>query len=255
MLFFVVTLTMANDAVNEKISMGKWTRKQLDATLSESAKIDDAGKRIEFLSEDFLKTPYREHTLIGDLETPEVFVINLKEVDCFTFIDYVEAMRLSRTFEEFKANLKRVRYVSGKVAFENRNHFFIDWRESNPDLVQDVTVQVSGGKFKKSKKTLNVRRDGSFFLIGIESKQREISYIPSASIDNAVIRNLKTGDYVGIYSRRQGLDVSHVGIIIKRDKDVYFRHASSTGYRKVVDQDFKKYISDKPGIVVLRPRS
>jgi hypothetical protein len=52
----------------------------------------------------------------------------------------------------------------------------------------------------------------------------------------------------------EGLDVSHVGIII-RDRDaLLLRHASSDRrFRKVVDQDFQTYISGKPGLIVLRP--
>ena len=89
---------------------------------------------------------------------------------------------------------------------------------------------------------------------GIESKQREIIYIPSDVVDAAVIDRLRTGDYVGIYTRKQGLDVSHVGLIIRDKNRVYFRHASSDQkYRKVMDQDFRKYIDGKPGIVILRP--
>jgi hypothetical protein len=62
------------------------------------------------------------------------------------------------------------------------------------------------------------------------------------------------GDYTGIYSDLKGLDVSHVGIIIKDGVNVYLRHASSQKeYSKVIDQDFRKYMVDKPGIIVLRP--
>ena len=74
-------------------------------------------------------------------------------------------------------------------------------------------------------------------------------------IDNVVLDALSTGDYAGIYSDLKGLDVSHVGIIIRKDNSLSFRHASSQQeYRKVVDQDFKEYIINKPGIVILRPK-
>ena len=63
-----------------------------------------------------------------------------------------------------------------------------------------------------------------------------------------MLQKLKTGDYAGIYSPMQGLDVSHVGIII-RDKDTFFlRHASSDRrFRKVVDQELQEYISGTTG--------
>ena len=73
-------------------------------------------------------------------------------------------------------------------------------------------------------------------------------------MDDSVCKKLLTGDYVGIYSRMPGLDVSHVGIIIKDRDSTYLRHASSEKeQRKVIDQDFKKYVSATPGILVLRP--
>jgi hypothetical protein len=46
-----------------------------------------------------------------------------------------------------------------------------------------------------------------------------------------------------------------VGILIKDGDKIYLRHASSLKkHRKVIDQDFKKYIVGKPGIIVLRPK-
>ncbi len=94
----------------ELILLGNLTPESLDSILYESSKIHDMGMRIDFLSRHFLETPYQESTLRGDINTPEVFVINLEGIDCFTFLDYVESMRLSSSFSEFKENLKKVRY-------------------------------------------------------------------------------------------------------------------------------------------------
>ena len=76
------------------------------------------------------------------MQTPEVLTINLAGVDCFTLLDYVEAMRLSASFDDFKKNLKKIRYQSGIVDYQHRNHFFTDWIEFNSDLVADVTKQI-----------------------------------------------------------------------------------------------------------------
>ncbi|HCY18405.1 MAG TPA: DUF1460 domain-containing protein, partial [Deltaproteobacteria bacterium] len=78
-------------------------------------------------------------------------------------------------------------------------------------------------------------------------------YIPADAIDDAVLDKLKTGDYVGIYSKDDGLDVSHVGIIIQAQGTTLLRHASSLA-GKVADEDLKKHIAKKEGLVVLRPR-
>ena len=239
----------------ELIPLGKWTSEKLDAILHESSKINDAGLRIDFLSKQFLGTPYQESTLIGDINTPEVFVINLEGVDCFTFLDYIESMRRSFSFDEFKENLRKVRYRGGEVNFKNRNHFFTDWREFSSNFIDVVTMQIGGKKVRSIMKLLNQREDGSYYIPGIQLKDRLITYLPVDIIDDAILSELRTGDYIGIYSEKQGLDVSHVGIFIKQENNIYFRHASSLKeYRKVVDQNFKDYIADKPGILVFRSR-
>ena len=221
----------------------------------ESSQIADVGRRVDFLSEKFLGVDYAESTLIGDKDTAEVLVINLQGVDCFTFIEYVEAMRLSNTFFEFEKNLKKVRYRAGEVSYIKRNHFFTDWIEFNPDSVEDVTGKIGGDKAVAIQKVLNEKEDGTFFLHGIPSRSREIRYVPSDAIDDLILDRLKTGDYAGTYSAVKGLDVSHVGIIIKGAHSIYLRHASSQKeIRKVVDQDFRVYVAGKPGIMILRPR-
>ena len=246
---------MTKQKMKEQILLGKWTTDKLEQMLEEASKIRGSAARIDFISKHFLNTDYKESTLVGDINTPEVFVINLEGVDCFTFIDYVEAMRLSHSFPAFKENLKRIRYRSGVVAFKNRNHFFTDWEKSNSGFVSDITGRAGAKKTKNITKTLNKKQDGTRFLPGIPFKKRPLKYIPSDAIDKSVINNLQTGDYIGIYSEKQGLDVSHVGIIIKDKVSIFLRHASSAKkYRKVIDHDFKEYISGKPGLIVLRPK-
>jgi len=237
------------------ILLGKWTPEELDSILYEGMKINDLGLRIKFLSAYFLETPYQESTLEGDINTPEVFVINLEGIDCFTFLDYVESMRLSSSFNEFKENLKRVRYRGGNVSFKNRNHFFTDWSEFNSDLIDDVTEQIGGKKVICVKKILNEKEDGTLFLQGIQPRERLIHYIPANTLDDLIINALRTGDYVGLYSTERGLDVSHVGIFIKEKSKIYLRHASSLEkHGKVVDQNFKEYIAEKLGIIIFRSR-
>jgi len=239
---------------NELILLGKWTSEKLDALLHKSSKIDDVGCRIDSLSRHFLGTPYQESTLIGDMNTPEVLVINLEGVDCFTFLDYIESMRSSSSFHEFKENVKKVRYQKeGTVSFEKRNHFFTDWHEFNATRIDDVTEEIGDGKVIRVKKLLNKKDGRTYFLPGIQPKERFIHYIPLNAIDDIMIKRLENGNYIGIYATEKGLDVSHVGIIIKEGDKIHLRHASSLR-RKVIDEDFKSYILGKPGIVILRPK-
>jgi hypothetical protein len=239
------------------VDLGRWTEVELAKVIGEASMIEDAGLRVTFLSGFFLGLKYRESTLIGDCNTVEAFVINLSGVDCFTFIDYIEAMRLSDSFESFLKNLKQVRYRGSILDYWNRKHFFTDWTAYEPTFVDDLTTQIGSGRFKSIVKMLNLKENGTNLLPGIEPVQRTINYIPPENIDETVLRELKTGDYAGIYSPAQGLDVSHVGIIIKKDGNtVTFRHASSDRkFRKVFDQDFQEYVSEKPGLIIFRPRN
>ncbi|MCX7966222.1 MAG: DUF1460 domain-containing protein [Syntrophorhabdaceae bacterium] len=238
------------------VNLGKWTEKGIDEILKNAKKINDPGERVSFISGFFLKTAYIESTLIGSSATEEELVVNLSGVDCFTFIDYVEAMRLSESYEDFLKNLTRLRYRDAIVSFECRNHFFTDWIENNTQFIEDVTEVVGKEKTRQAKKILNLKEDGSLFLEGIEIKERKLRYIPTQDINDTFMNLIKTGDYIGIYTETEGLDVSHVGIAIKMEDAMKFRHASSRkNVMMVVDEDFKEYIEGKDGVIVLRPKS
>lgn len=238
----------------EYINLGNFTEKDIDAILSYSYKAYSVSERIKYLSSKFLGVKYREGTLIGSEDTPEVFVVNLEYLDCMTFLEYIEAMRLSRNYKDFLNNLKKVRYKDGIISYYNRNHFFTDWLETNLKNIEDITCDVGKEYTVKISKNINLKEDNSEYVSGIPHRVREFSYIPSVYINNELISRLSTGDYIGIFSQAMGLDVSHVGIFIMEDGRCFLRHASSKeSMRKVVDEDFIKYVSEKPGIIIFRP--
>ncbi len=235
-------------------NLGRWAEDELDRIIRDASGIADPGEHIAFLSEYFLNTPYQESTLIGSENKEEELVIDLSRLDCFTFIDYVEAMRLSRSYPDFHERLIQVRYQRGLISYRTRNHFFTDWAACRPAFVRDITEEIGKGAAKNVLKTLNRRDDGTLFLNGIATVKRAITYIPADKIDDAVLQRLKTGDYAGIYSDSAGLDVSHVGIIVRAGDSLFLRHASSSpDLRRTVDHDLKQYVKAKPGLIVLRP--
>lgn len=247
---------MKSKDMKEEIKLGKWDQNMLENLMKKASQINRIGRKIDFISRQFLGTQYSESTLIGSEKTREVLVVNLSGVDCFTFIDYVEALLLSNSYIAFKDNLIHIRYRSDIISFDHRNHFFSDWSVFNRDLIEDVTVQVGGRLKRSSRKNLNVKEGGGLYLPGIATIERTINYIPASALNEPIMRKLRTGDYIGIYTDSAGLDVTHVGIIIKSKGTTYFRHASSrAGYRKVIDQEFMTYMVGQPGFIVLRPRS
>ena len=240
--------------MRQHVKLGKWTESEIDLLLKDASDIADPGERVGYISAFFLDTPYRGSTLAGGENGGEVFVINLDEVDCLTLIEYVEAMRRSGSFQEFAVNLKKVRYMEGNISYRSRKHFFTEWALYDSEYIIDVTALIGSGRVKTVKKRLNEKEDGRPFVPGVESRDVELGYIPTAYYDSFVAGKINTGDYGGIYSEKQGLDVSHAGIFIKKGGNVLFRHASSSGqFRKVVDEVVETYIKDKPGLIILRP--
>jgi hypothetical protein len=238
----------------EVVDLGRWSRGDIERLLAEAGRLPDPSRKVEFISAAFLDTPYLADTLIGSAEQAEVLVLRLDGVDCFTLLDTVEALRRAASFDGFKEALVRIRYRDGWIDFLSRNHFFAEWGEAASDHLRDVTAQVGGKGVRRVEKLLNKKEDGTLYLPGYPVQSRELAYIPPEAVDAAVLARLQTGDYLGIYSPRPGLDVTHVGIVVKREGKVYLRHASSQAQlKKVVDQELTAYLGGKKGLVVYRP--
>jgi hypothetical protein len=76
----------------------------------------------------FLGKPYRTSTL--ESERSERLVINLREFDCFTFVENVVVLTRSliarqKSFEAFQRVLKKTRYRHGQLqGYASRLHYF-----------------------------------------------------------------------------------------------------------------------------------
>lgn len=210
------------------------------------------GERIAQISAAFLRTPYQAHTLKGSPEIPESLVVNFHGVDCFTLLDYVQALSASRDRASFEANLIRTRYAGGEVRYLNRRHFFSDWFAETPRNAADVTGSLSPQAVTVVK-LLNRAIRGKPQVRGLGVISRRITYLPAKAITPQVLAQIRTGDYVGVYATAPALDVTHAGIAVRHDGRLWFRNASSLATtRKVVDMPFRDYMRSKPGIIVLR---
>nr|WP_307787096.1 DUF1460 domain-containing protein [Mycolicibacterium mengxianglii] len=205
------------------------------------------------MSRQFLGVPYRANTLIGSADHREELVVELQQVDCFTYADYVEALKRADNRQQFINGLIDVRYKNGVVGFASRKHFFTDWSVSSPPIATDVTSSLSPHTIQVAK-NLNMKDSGGVYLPGLPVVPRTISYIPSPRVDDAVLARLRTGDYLGAYAQDGGLDVTHVGIFINTPAGPVLRNASSLrADNKVVDTPLFDYLRTVPGVVVLRP--
>lgn len=214
----------------------------------------DIGQMNDLISREFLHTPYAPNKLQGSATQAEKLVVDFRGLDCFTYLDYVEALRQSHDEAGFINNLVQIRYVNGDINFLNRRHFFSDWAQAGQPLADDVTALL-GADAVTVAKHLNQKADGGHYLSGLPVAERDITYIPSARIDQHVLSHLRTGDYIGIYTPLSGLDVTHTGLFIRTARGPVLRNASSKqNQRVVIDSPFMEYVRDVPGIVVLRAR-
>lgn len=229
-----------------------FTSRKIDELLAARGGGASKGDLVELLSRQFLGTPYTADMLIGSANEPEQLVIDFRGVDCFTYLDYVEALSRSTDRDQFVANLIQTRYRDGQVDFLHRKHFFSDWAYAPRIAAADITGSLSPAAVTVAK-NLNEKADGSNYLPGLPVVARGITYIPSAAVDGNVIGQLRTGDYIGAYADLPGLDVTHVGIFVATPGGPVFRNASSlSANNKVVDSSFSDYVRTTPGIVVYR---
>lgn len=212
-------------------------------------------EKIDVLTRYFLTTPYNKQTLNMSPLSPEELVINLKEMDCMTFIEYIEAFKRSNNYEQFVSNLINIRYINQNITFKHRRHFFSDWAQEPEAIVVDITSEISPHAIRV-KKQLNLKNYNQRYISGLPVKGRLINYIPVKYVDDDLVLRLNVGDYIGVYSKDNGLDVSHVGVVIRRGNKTIFRNASSLRRNlQVIDIELNDYLKGKAGIVVFRPKS
>ncbi len=257
-MFFLLLLplVLSSCATPKKKSfdLGHWNQIKIERLQNKASAISDPGEKVAFISAAFLSTPYRANTLIGTTDTDEIFVLRLDGIDCFTFLDYVEALRRSTDFKTFEEMLRQVRYDNGEVTFLHRHHFFSTWGNSPLAPLRDVTAQIGGKKTHWIVKQLNQKSPEKLFLPGYPVKRQVVAFIPGKAIDKSTLSRLHSGDYIGIYSPHPGLDVSHTGIVIKKGETVFLRHASSKWLRKKVrDEELLPYLGGRKGLIIYRP--
>ena len=103
----------------------------------------------------FLESPYVEHSL-DNIDT-EVLTINLREFDCFTYVETVIALTLTTiadepTYETFIRILHSIRYRDNKIeGFHSRLHYTSDWIYENEKnrILKNVSEEIGGIKNKK----------------------------------------------------------------------------------------------------------
>jgi len=251
---------------DKRLAEGKLTRYSIKSTIPISELITEIGFS-------FLETPYTAATLGNGLE--EKLVINLRELDCTTFVE--NCLALARTvksgktdFESFASELEKIRYRDGKRnLYPSRLHYFSDWIHNNTK--KGFISELSNQKGEMEARTINfmsthpasypVLKEHPEQIQTIAEQEKLLSnigfqYFPKNNLPN-LYHNLQQGDIIGLTSNIDGLDINHTGIIIRKNNDFYLLHASQSGRKVMVAEEplsaFLKPQSKNTGIMIARP--
>lgn len=226
----------------------------------------------------FIGRPYVGGTL--DQTSDETLVVNTRQLDCTTLVELVLALSVTAsrgetTFDRFIAHLLDVRYVGGRMAYTNRQHYFTLWIEDNvrQGLVSDIQSPsppftalqtVHADYMSTHTSSYRMLTAHPEWLPGIRAMERGISgkryrYIPKAAIDGSALmrRTIHDGDIIAIITSRRGLDTSHIGIAVWHRDGLHMLNASSI-HHKVVEEpmllrDYMRRHPSQLGIRIARP--
>ncbi|MCX2718671.1 N-acetylmuramoyl-L-alanine amidase-like domain-containing protein [Lentiprolixibacter aurantiacus] len=232
-----------------------------------------AGTLLVSVGSTFLGTPYVAGTLeIGEIEQ---LVINLQGLDCTTFVENVLALSLlireqDTSFDNYAKALQKIRYRDGQLTgYASRLHYFSEWIRDNEKkgLVKDMSIGLGGlpsGKtlnFMTSNRELYPRLSDPGAFQKMEAVERQLenqpySYIPGKVLIKRV-NDLRHGDIIALATNINGLDVTHTGIVFRKENGVlHLLHASSRGQVEVSEKPLLDYLSGvkgNTGILVARP--
>ncbi|HEX7118278.1 MAG TPA: N-acetylmuramoyl-L-alanine amidase-like domain-containing protein [Longimicrobiales bacterium] len=232
------------------------------------------GEIVARLGRTFVGTKYTPHTL--EVDGPERLVVNLRELDCVTFVESTLAMaRLIRDgeyddFDAYKRELARIRYRGGVIdGYASRLHYFSDWIADGEakGVVRNVTREIGGVSDAEPVDFMSTNSDAYRQLAdpavvdAIRRVEAEVSararyFIPESRIADAAPR-IRNGDIIAATSSIEGLDVAHTGIALWVDGRLHLLHAPLVGKSvEISELPLAERILDidgQDGIMVARP--
>ena len=221
----------------------------------------------------FEGTPYVASTLGKE---PEGLVINLRELDCTTFMETVLALCRTlkgnqHTFEAYCENLQYLRYRNGTITdYTDRLHYMADWFYENEQkgIVKDIAKIIGGEPLTLNLSFISTHPDSYKQLKShpelvqkMEQKEREINqrphyYLPKANI-NTLSSGIQNGDILCFATTVNGLDVTHVALAYWQASKLRFIHASMSAMKVIVQngslQDYANNIKSCKGLLIARP--
>lgn len=225
-----------------------------------------------------MNIPYVAHTL--EPNDQERLIINLRELDCTTFVESAMALTLCvcsgrTTFDDYCRILQKIRYWQGRAPqYVRRLHYFTSWIEDNTtmDLVRELqtpnppftavqTVQAHYMTQHVDKyRMLTVNPQDVPMIREMEKRieGKKYRYIPKQQLyNNQLLRNtIHDGDIIVIITNIKGLDTQHIGIAAWHADGLHLLNASSIHHRVIEEpMTLRQYLykhPTMPGIRVVR---
>ena len=225
--------------------------------------------------------PYVAHTL--EVNKTEKLVVNMRQMDCTTFVETVFALALttrdkSVKWSDFCRRLEQIRYQQGKVdGYTSRNHYFLWWTENNErqGLVTQP-LRKTAGRYAR-RQVINIdymsvhphlysmlkgnKADiAAIARMEKASAGKEMMYIPAAytGLTEKQLACIRTGDILAIATKKKGLDTTHIGIAVwGKDGKLHLLNASQIHKKVILEpKTMKQYMSGHPsqlGVWVIHP--
>lgn len=231
---------------------------------------------VAFYAQELLGRPYVAHTLEGE---KEMLTINIDQLDCTTFVETLYA--LARTtlngrdsWRDYASNLENLRYRNGEMTdYSSRLHYISEWIVNNrgrgnlievtPDiptadyLVKNInfmtTHKDSYASLKNDSEMVEKIRN---FEVGY--RNHRMPYIKKQWLNRKDVKAaFKSGDFVGLVTKIDGLDISHLGIIYKDEAgQIYLLDASMSGGKVQLEKecmfDMLRHSKNNIGLRVFR---
>lgn len=191
---------------------------------------------------------------VVDKEPKECLVVNIKQLDCVTFLENVVVLSIliknkKNKIDDYYQELTKIRYRNGQMTtYPSRLHYFSEWLidNENKGILTQITKDIGGIPYEKEISFMTKNRNKypklaneSFYneMLEHEKKlnEKKLYYIPKNKIE-PIENKLKNGDLIAITTGINNLDIAHVGLVIFIGKRAHLFHASSNESKVVVSK-------------------
>ena len=221
--------------------------------------------------------PYVAKTL--EKNRREQLVVNLRQLDCTTYVETVTALTLCMKHRQYAFNdycryLRLLRYEGGEVDYVHRLHYFSSWISDNTSMgfvSEPNTPQEAFEGTQHLRINYMSTHVGQYPMLvanpawvdAIRKTEQaltgtDVVYIPKQKLSNTPLYwdAIKDGDIIAICTNKRGLDTSHIGIAVWHIDGVHLLNASMIHKRTIEEpMTMQQYMQKHPsqtGIRVVR---